>query len=326
MQGQIAQLVSSTAEADRDVVKAVFGEEFQTMGQWRQFLRGRLNDTVSAMLQAPGPRWSVQSFHALYIACWIHHPVEKGTFMLNLASLNPGRQKTVRDAYDKHCTSRKSSHLSGSGRSASKGWKFLNGYEELLVQYELTIGVPYLLLKAEGHTTGVSGIIPHLQSWNHKRKHGVGLEASPFLNALASTNPLLEARAAENYDKAYEKLLEKVLKLKGRMTTVREVVPVLFQKSGYSNRATGHYAGLTNRQLGAELTRYCDATTMVGAGGVRYRAGGAITGDMIQSLRDIAKSLNDDGDTQTERVYREIRLTPVDADHSLIAFCTSPGH
>jgi hypothetical protein len=324
MHGQIAQLLSSTTTADRDVVKEVFGEDFQTMGQWRTFLRARLNDTVASLLQAPAPRWNVQSFHALYIACWIHHPVEKGTFMLNLNSLGANQLGTVRTAYETHCTSRKSSHLSGSGRSASKGWNFLNGYRELLAQYELTGGVPYLLLKAEGHTTGLSGIVPHLKSWNHKRKHGVGLEASPFLNALATANPLVEGRAAENYDKAYEKLLKDVLGLKGRMVTVREMIPVLFRKTGYSNQAPGQYTAMTNQQLGDALGTYCDAATMVGAGGVRFRAGG-ITGDMIASLRAIAGSLRADGNSTADRVYREIRLTPIDADHSLVAFYTSPG-
>jgi len=76
--------------------------------------------------------------------------------------------------------------LSGNGRSASKNWNFLNGYKELLVQYETTKCRPYLFLKSEGHTTGVGGIIPHMQSWVHKSKHGVGKQASLALNALAS--------------------------------------------------------------------------------------------------------------------------------------------
>ena len=127
MHGQIAELIASDFRHNQDIVRDVFGPSFQDISAWRSYLRATLNDNVSAQLGAPAPRWGVDSFQALFIACWIHHPVEKGTFMIDLAGLNVPQRGVVKAAYDKHLTGRKSSHLSGSGRSASKGWAFLNG-------------------------------------------------------------------------------------------------------------------------------------------------------------------------------------------------------
>jgi len=327
MDGQIGTLIGSTDPADRKVVQDVFGASFQSMGNWRSFLRVQLNANVSAMLRAPLGSWKVESFQALYIACWIHHPVEKGTFMLSLQDVSDAQKTVIRNAWETHCTGRKSSHLSGEGRSASKGWAFLNGYHELLVQYETTTGTPSLFLKAEGHTTGIDGIVPHMKSWLHKRKHGVGLEASPSLNALAAHNALVEGRAAENYAKGYGKLLKDVLNLRGKQVTVRQMMAALFNRAGYADPMlnTAMLAGARNRQLGDGLDRYCAAASHVGAGGLRYRANGVITQDMINDLRKLAASLRADGDVVVPRVFREIRLTAAQADQSLAAFYALPG-
>ena len=218
MNGLIAGLIASHKPTDQLQVRRVFGPKFQDLVAWRTYLRTTLNSNVTDQLRAPLPRWSVKSFQALFVACWIHHPVEKGSFMINLAELSNDQRSVIEQAYNKHCYGRMSSHLSESGRSASKGWEFLQGYKELLVQYESTKGKPYLFLKSEGHNF-ISGIVPHMRSWVHKKKHGVGLEASPALHALA--HPVsawagpIEDRAAENYGKGYEKLL-KELGLKGK--------------------------------------------------------------------------------------------------------------
>ncbi|MBW2281395.1 MAG: hypothetical protein JRG76_15780 [Deltaproteobacteria bacterium] len=325
MHGQIAQLIGSTAPADQQTVADVFGQKFQSMGSWRAFLRIQLAGNVSSALMAPAAGWKVQSFHALYIACWIHHPVEKGSFMINLGNLSVVQRKVIEAAYKKHCSGRKSSHLSGSGRSASKGWDFLNGYRELLVQYETTQGRSYLFLKAEGHTTGISGIGPHMKSWRHKKKHGVGLEASPALHALAAASPAVEARAAENFAKGYGKLLKDVLKLKGKLVTVRDMVKALFDTAGYTLYPPTFAMTASNEQIGNALLRYCADASHVGAGGLKYRAGEAITQDMINDLRTVAQSLQSDGDVHLRRVYREIRVNSVDVDQSLATFYASPG-
>jgi len=328
MNGQIANLLVSTTPTDLAQIQSVFGPNFQTIGDWRAFLRAQLNDNASAMLSAPAERWSVKSFQALFIACWIHHPVEKGSFMIDLGQLSVNQRGVIEAAFTQYCTSRKSSHLSGAGRSASEGWAFLNGYDELLVQYEATKGHPYLFLKSEGHTTGLSGILPHMQSWLHKRKHGVGKLASPSLNALASPvsvwSATVEERAAENYAKGYGKLLKKVLKLHGKQVTAREMMVALFQKTAFP-APPNFEMNATNQQLGLMLAQYCDQASLVGAGGIRYRAGGAISGDMIKDLRKMAQTLQADGNVHMHRVYREIRANPAVVDVSLEAFYATPG-
>jgi len=328
MNGEIAHLIASNVPTDMAQVRSVFGPGFQSIGEWRAFLRVQLNDNVTSMLSAPAERWSVRSFQALYIACWIHHPVEKGAFMINLGQLSVMQRNVIKSAYETYCTGRKSSHLSGSGRSASEGWAFLNGYDELLVQFELTKGHPYLYLKTEGHTTGLSGIIPHMQSWVHKRKHGVGKEASPALNALAhpvsSWSGVVESRAAENYAKNYQKLLKNVLGLKGKNITAREMMKALFQKTNFPAPPNFEMT-VTNQQLGRMLEQYCNQASMVGAGGILYRANGAVTGEMIAEMRTLANTLIDDGDVHMHRVYREIRAEPVALDISLATFYESAG-
>lgn len=324
MNGQIAAFVGSHTSMDMDLKRAVFADRFQDLASWRTFLRTHLNSNVASKCAAPASTWRVESFHALYIACWVHHPVEKGSFMIDLAGLTVAQRETIKSAYAAHCTSRKSSHLGGSGRSASKNWEFLKGYKELLVQVEEIAGRPYLFLKAEGHTTGLSGIIPHLQSYLHKRKTGEGLQASPFLNAVAVAVPdIVEPRAAENYDKGYERLL-KALKLKGKKVTARDMAEALFKKTGYRPNGNPDVATFvmvsTNKQLGLALTQYCDAATTVGAGGTRYRANDAITGEMLRDLRTFAKTLVADGDISRNRVWREIIAKPEAIDQSLETF------
>lgn len=324
MNGEIAAFISSNTPMDKDLKRAIFSDRFQDIAAWRSFLRAQLNSTVAARLGAAASSWRVESFHALFIACWVHHPVEKGTYLLDLSGLTVAQRDTLQAAFKSHCTARKSSHLSGDGRSASNKWDFLQGYKELLVQYEAITGRPYLMLKAEGHTTGLSGIVPHLKSYLHKRKTGAGLEASPFLNTVATAVPdVVEPRAAENYDKGYEKLL-KALKLKGKKVTARDMAEALFKRTGYPPSGNPDYATFvmvaTNKQLGTALIGYCDAATNVGAGGVKYRAGDLITRPMIDDLRKLAKTLVADGDVSRNRVYREITIKPAEVDASLEVF------
>jgi hypothetical protein len=324
MNGQIADFIRSQDNMDVDLKRQVFSARFQDIGDWRTFLRTHLNSDVSSRLKAPTSTWRVESFHALFIACWIHHPTEKGSYMIDLASLSNGQRAEVNTAFESICTSRKSSHLGGSGRSASKGWDFLRGYKELLVQNDSIKGRPYLFLKTEGHTTGISGVVPHLKSYLHKRKTGEGLQSSPFLAQMAVNAPgLIEPRAAENYSKGYEALLKK-LKLKGRTLTTRDMAEALFKATGYRPNGNADVSTFvmvsSNQQLGNAISAYCDAATLVGARGVEYRANGMINGDMIRDLREVARSLVDDGATHRDRVHREIIATPAEIDASVATF------
>ena len=246
--------------------------------------------------------------------------------MIDLSGVPPDQRQVILAAYEKHCTGRKSSHLGGKGRSASKGWAFLQHYNELLVHVELVGGRPTLFLKTEGHTTGITGVVPHLKSYIHKKKTGEGLEASPLLTAFAKEYPgLVDRRGAENYGKEYEELLGK-LGLKGRMATARQVIEALFIKTGFQpegNPAVKAFAqSASNDRLGRALSSYCDAATTVGAGGVKFRAGGLVTGPMIEHLRGVAKGLKDDGRQDTPRLFQETIATPQEIDRSLDYFCS----
>ncbi len=270
-------------------------------------------------LKAPKESWNVKNFHALYIACWIHHPLEKGTYIIMLTDLSLDQRKILKSVIDKKLSSRKSSHLSKSGHSASKEWKFLNGYEELLIQYEMDANnLPFLFLKAEGHSTGIKSVIPHFRSYLHKRKTGEGLQASAALNALPVILPgVVQNRAAENYEKHYKKLIEKI-GLSGPNVTVREMYRKLCLVTGYP----GGDPGANNTDLGLAIFGYCREASTVGSGGIQYRANGKITADMIDSLRDFAVSIisNAPGLLNNERIFQEIRVTPAELDESILNF------
>jgi hypothetical protein len=321
MEGQIAELLHSEYPHHKEIVREVFGPRFHDLASWRSFLRGTLNDNASSMLRAPTARWQVSSFQALFIACWIHKPVEKGTFMINLMGLSVAQRDQIKEAYKKRLYGRKSSHLSGSGRSASKGWEFLNGYHELLVQLEETRGKPYMLLKAEGHTTGPSGVIPHLQSWVHKKKHGEGLMASEALNQLAKFTPMVAGRAAENYGKAYKELLKEVLGFHGKEVTIRDMIGVLFEKANYHVYPASLTMTENNHEVGLALEHYCNDASIPGAG-INFRIGGKVTDEMIADLRLLADTLKADGDVFMPRVFNEVRVNPAEIDQSLNYFYT----
>ncbi len=321
MNGKIAVLINSSLEADKETVNLVFGPRFRSLADWRGFLRVNLNGSVRSLLAAPEPRWSVKSFHALYIACWVHHPVEKGSFMIDLGHLSAQQRDVICSAMKKYCSSRRSSHLGKHGYSASQGWNFLNNYHELLLQYEETLGHPYLFLKAEGHTTGITGVVPHLLSWVHKKVTGEGKEVSPKLNELAKSNPLLARRAAENFAKGYEALLEDVLKLSGTKVMVHQALEKLFSITGFRAR-TNVSITAPNAELGEALQQYCEFATNPGPMKVTYTLDGKITPKMIEDLKAIAQALKADSDSKfVPRVFLEVRATPVEIDGSIDAFC-----
>ena len=332
MNGQIAALIQSRSESDQQIVRNVFRSRFRDIRSFRNFLKSTLQTNVSSQLRGSLGQWSIKSFQALFIACWVHHPLEKGSYMIDLSQLAESQRQIIQTACKEFLTPRKSSHLSGAGRSAKKGWEFLKGYRELLVQYESTRGTEYLFLKAEGHGTGITGVAPHISSYFHKEKHGIGHTASAALNTLVSSgNPLvtIEGRAAENYANGYKKLLRDVLKLRGRKVTVRDMIPQLYQHAGFP-RPTGDLANLSNREVGESLNRFCrhvgnqrarPASLMPATGST---GASDITAEMIKDLQSLAQTLIQDGDGQINRVFREIRVAPDVVDRSLTTFYELP--
>ena len=317
MEGMIGDIISSEFEVHRKTVSKVFGPGFQTMDGWKTFLHQNLRDSVANKLGSLD--WGVESFQALYVACWIHQPVEKGTFMINLSNMGTQSKYAMATAY-KNMKKRPSSHLGGTGRSASPGWAFLKGYKELLIQIEETKGTQHMMLKCEGHTTGPAGFIPHLQSYFHKKKYGKGKTASEALNKMAHQSPLVAARAAENYNKGYEELVNKVLGIKGRTATIRDVTCELFDKAGFDTAHPELFVTAGNDVLGEELHRFCTLSeakmTPLGARWNNL----VLTESMLKDLRLLGDTLKKDGEAITPRVFNEVRVTPVEIDQSLRMF------
>lgn len=130
-------LANALREPAEDWVPLMFYEDFCTSQQWIDHINEYYppDDGIEKILNQE-TKWSVKDFQALYIACWMYKPVVKGSYMLKLPEESEGN---VRKAYKKKLDSRWTSHLHGpvtKGANASKNWRFLKGYHELLVQYE----------------------------------------------------------------------------------------------------------------------------------------------------------------------------------------------
>lgn len=299
----IADFLSSPLSGDKNLKKC-FGDDFQLLDSWQRFINQGLRNWISVtnlMSYCGGQSWSVKTFQALYVACWVHNPIEKGTFMIQI----PNRcDVNVQTAIKKHCHWRiGSSHLSGKGYSARDNWNFLRHYHELLVQFEKTGNQYFLFLKAEGHTTRPGGVLSHLSSWNNKKKHGEGNMVSPELNALASSaqhRGLVTSRAAENYGKGYEALL-KLLGLTGKKVLVHEMLDKLYNVTGFCSQ-TFVSVTYTSFELGESLEHFLRVENTIW---------GKLTEEMRKDLRAIATTLKKDPpDILTPRVYQEIRITP----------------
>ena len=162
-----------------------------------------------------------ERLQAIYIACWITFPIEKGTFMVSLQ----GGELAKVNSMVATLPGRGSSHLEGwaLGGAYSAGGKtfnFAEGYDELLVQVHRN----ELLLKMEGHQVGLA----HIKSYFHKAATGAGLTASDQLHAMATGGVYgVTARAAENFGKSYEALVKAVGFGNSRMVTVPQLLTKL---------------------------------------------------------------------------------------------------
>jgi hypothetical protein len=301
-------MIDAIRTGDQEIMD-LFGPGFSTALKWTNFLEQYFGPgdplTINKVLDS-GERWHSVRFQALYIACWIYHPVEKGSYMIKLTP----PQKANAENSAKKLTSRWSSHLAGSSYSAGKDFAFVNGYSELLVMvYE-----DYLFLKMEGHSA-LSWA--HLKAWNEKRKTAAGSMNNPALNRLATQKPELGiiARGAENYSKEYEKFLEE-LGLSRRTVTVSDTLLALKQKTSLplANPVTYEQVKVFLRSVPAKLD------------GKLKEAFNAAKDDLRDIARDsFAKDthrLAHDGvdDTGMDRIFRELRLDPQRIDRKLNKF------
>jgi hypothetical protein len=204
--------------------------------------------------------WHAIDFQALYVACWTYKPVVKGSYMLCVTDV----QGNVRHGYKK-LSSRWTSHLhkEDKGGVGSKGWRFLKGYHELLIQMEEDNGETYLFLKCEGHPA-IS--IPHVKSYFHKKTHGVGLDVNEELLTVASDQDLnvgINVRRAENYSTSYKTLMQelgkkKLIKKQGEIINVREAAALLVNAAREMSRSVGegHKAWLAQRLQPSGVPRH----------------------------------------------------------------------
>ena len=216
-------MIEAIRASDPEIM-SLFGAPFSTALKWAAFLDQYFGPgdtlTINKVLDS-GERWYAVRFQALYIACWIYHPVEKGSYMIRLTSA----QKKNAEAATKNLSGRWSSHLKGSSYSAGKNFEFVKGYSELLVMvYE-----DYLFLKMEGHS---AFSYAHLKAYREKKKTGAGGLNSAALHNLATDKPQygIIARAAENYSKEYEAFLIE-LGLKGKTITLSDTLLALQQRT-----------------------------------------------------------------------------------------------
>lgn len=326
---RLSQLLDSSHPLLRSGRSQVFSDKLQTREAWSSFIHERLGAKPSDKLKEHPKSWSTDTFHALFMAAWAHRPTEKGAYMIDLSSLPEAQRDGIKKACKDNGTYRISSHLSKNGYSASKNFEMLKGYDELLVQHEKLNGKDYLYLKAEGHTTGISGVVGHTEAYVHKKKHGVGLERSPYLGAMAQAVPeLVTQRAAENFSKPYGELLNRI-GLKGKKVTVRETADRLFQLSGFTppgaSDAASHTKSADNEQLGRSLKAYCDHVEKRGGRDRHVGDGHAVlTDELLNELRTLGDNLIADGPVVQSRVYHETILQPHDLDKA--ARDLSAGH
>ena len=310
--------------AQRHIVE-VFCDDFQSPAGWGRMLDNMPGRNVDTLMNRKGAWWTRECFQALYVACWIHHPVEKGSYMIQLT---PTHYANVKDAYVQLLQSgglqaRISSHLSKKGASAHEGWNFLKGYGELLVQIEgETTNAPYLFLKCEGHAleSGLSfSTIMHGASWVVKEITGSGVTASEALKQWASFSATIEGRAAENFSNDYKKLL-KQLSLSGSRITVDQVIEALHKKAGFNHGIPDNLKRNTT-MLGQ---------AMLGPGGfialfkrqrtVLKQKGVDFDDKIEKELKGLAERMVDTSTPHSVQHFNEIRVTPADLDASLATF------
>lgn len=334
-------MLRTLAEAIRDdepEVMRIFSDGFSSGADWRRFMGsyGEPPDLEGILNGETG--WDhkptcLRTFQSIYIACWIYHPLEKGTFMLSL----DGAKSNVERGY-RTLDRRWSSHLSRQARSAGEGFTFLKGYNELLVQIE----GDFLFLKAEGQRASGAGIVSsasHVGGWVRKSVTGVGNTASRELNDLVATRPDLgiRQRSAENYGKKYENLL-KHLNLHGPRITIRLALDelilqclksvggttaflALLGENGF-DRNLVNTQGLTHRDMGRLLRNVVIPFTLQSPRARLHKlitnADNEIDG-LIQCLLSDLELL----DFRTPRYFHEVRTSPSNVTDALRDFAVS---
>lgn len=314
----LVQLVQAI-DAHTAGIHQIFQPPFQTLAGWQGYWGPRANG-IRSIFQRPGSSWSAADFQALYIACWLYQPLEKGSFMIPITQTL--QQQMLTDAMAKLPT-RWSSHLSEkNARSAGQNYSFLTGYSELLVQYETERGSPIrsLFLKTEGHG---SLSLAHMSSYITKSRTGRGNTASAVLHDLATQRQFgIKERAAENYEKPYEKLLS-YLKLPKLVCTAEDAILTIFRK--LKTKTSPIYNAVIDEIelgvfVGARVSKAQLATLVTQVIVPTINQPGLRQGKFITAVKEaetallgLAQCLRDDASDVTvaevPRVFHEVRVT-----------------
>jgi hypothetical protein len=308
----------------------LFEPPFHLASGWIDLFEGRLSGGATGVLgRMTREVGAAEPFQSLFIACWMHHPVEKGSYMIPIPRhLVEGVRSSANGL-----SGRWSSHLSGSlQRSAGANYRFLKGYSELLVQIETdrVTQVPYLFLKTEGHG---AFSLAHLSSFVTKVRTGAGNTQSEALNRLASHPEWgITPRAAENFSKGYEGLLGNV-GLKGKVIDAAQAIPAICEK--LARKVALENASVWNQWLAKQAADPGATPTNVGLAKLitsvllptleRHKG---VEGKHLSALRAarddlarIARALEDDvegvPDTYVPRFFGEVRVTADTLDRTL---------
>lgn len=319
----------------RKEVDSVFCERFRKAQGWLDYLEESIpGGSVERMLDGPDPL-SRQQLQALFVACWIYHPTEKGAYMVKLS---PAQGSKVRGSNTdstqpapaanapSDLQTRRSSHLSVAGAgptgySAHKGWSFLMGYSELLVQNEGDPQKPYLFLKCEGAPmSGLANTVEHGVDWAYKSFTGHGKCYSPALHNLAKDHPgLIDLRAAENFSKAFERLIQQLGLKGGTLVTVSQVVNAIYHLchgQPLAEQILSDTRALAARMLGPRglLVDFKLNKELLRRKGVTYDE------KAEKELNMLADYMSKCPESHPNQHYREVRVSPHHLTDSLRVF------
>ena len=309
-------LIDAIRTGDQEIMQ-LFATPFDHFTKWVAYLKEHFGPgeklSVNRVLDLQ-ERWHSARFQALYVACWIYHPLEKGSYMIQLTD----QQRANAEASAGKLTWRKSSHLSSTSYSArgGKDFKFIRGYGELLVLVEGN----FLFLKMEGHAASSPS---HLKSWVTKIRTGAGETSNQHLNDLTNDSKWgITQRGAENYSKSYKALL-KALGFSGKMVTFEQVIRKLRQTFPTVHIPPGDGAAALREYL-KKLYVMINANHLV-LRSIYYQPLMDARADMEGIIRDLEQDdrrMPTDGVDHmgVDRIFREVRIAPERIDRKLQKF------
>lgn len=289
--------------ANEPEIMKLFAGKFDRSAGWDEFLRE--NPSVGSKLNGATPI-TAAGFQAIYIACWIFQPLEKGSFMIALTE--PQKAKVQRDV--NKLSTRISSHLDKVWvRTGGKGFEFVKGYNELLV----ILSDNYLFLKMEGEKATKPS---HASGWWNMKKTGHGNTRNYDLNELAMDSVKSEKygiahRLAENFNPEYKKLLE-ALGFKGKMVTFNQVIQKLRGQMPLFQEPADRPMGPWLRSLVIDHREFFPDPKIKAA----LKAAEKDLEGIIRSLEAEAKINADQGFDQwgVNHLFQEVRVAPADLD------------